>query len=128
MVDIDAIYRDARRYSPSVDATEDIAQTACLIALERPWRTNRRWLMHDAIRLVLGRFAWSRSSRPINTTPIEHPEWIASHYASPLELWDRWQDELSEDQADEWRVLPAAERDKRVAESMRALGTSEVMR
>lgn len=89
---------------------EDIAQTACLYAL-----THRRtlWKLHvrDALKHEM---RWQRS------IPIEHPEWLASHYPSDEELADRLYAEDVEDAGLEWRRLPAAERDKLIAESRRA--------
>ena len=122
MVDVDAIRRIARRRVSS-DRWEDVAQTACLLALKRD-SLNRLHVL-DAIRMEFGDWRRSPAEAMRHASPIEHPEWIASHYATPAELWERWQDEQSEDQAEEWQRMPAAERDKRVAESLRDLGTSE---
>lgn len=122
MVDVDAIRRLARRRVKS-DRWEDVAQTACLLALKRD-SLNRLHVI-DAIRMEFGDRRRSPAEATRHASPIEHPEWIASHYSTPDELWERWQDEQSEDQADEWQRLPAAERDQRIAESLRDLGTSE---
>lgn len=118
-IPIDAIYRFARRRIRDPWLAEDVAQTACLYALThrpaRPWQ-----YVFDALATELG-LGGSRIVR--GAWPIEHPEWIASHYPTDAELAERWLDEESEDQADEWRKLPAAERDSRAAEAARLVGT-----
>ena len=99
-------------------------QTACLYALTRrnaaPWQ-----YVVDAIRREMGR---NRTMHRGMYFPaqLEHPEWIAGRYATPDELGERLFDETTEDQIDEWRKLPAAERDRRVSEANRALNSSEV--
>ena len=125
MVDVDRIRSIARRRVWG-DAWEDVAQTACLLGLQFP-RTTPGILVVEACRRMFKdkrRSALVREAH--NPAQLEHPERLASHYPTPMQLWERWHDEANEDQADEWRALPADERSKRAAESMRALGTSEV--
>lgn len=123
MVDVDAIRRIARRRVSS-DRWEDVAQTACLLALKRE-SLNRLHVL-DAIRMEFGDWRRSPAEAMRHAGLMEHPEWIASNYATPAELWERWQDEENEDQAEEWRRLPAADRAQRVRESGIALGCSDV--
>lgn len=119
-VPVDEIYRCARRRIRNHSLAEDVAQTACLYAMTH--RPARVWqYVFDAIATVLGR-GGTRIVR--GAVAFEHPEWIASHYATEAELVERYLDEENEDQADEWRLLPAAERDKRIAEAARGLGSS----
>lgn len=124
MVDIDAIRRIARRRVYWSDRWEDVAQTACLLALKRqstPWCH-----VVDAIRLEFGRDRNPRTAAILRAAPLEHPEWIAGRYATAAELGERWIDEENEDLFDEWRKLPAADRAQRVRESGIALGCSDV--
>lgn len=124
-VDVAAIRRIAYRRVRWSDRWEDVAQRACLMALTRP-DAHPCLLVLDAIRLEFGRYRRSVAAAIGRTTGLEHPEWIAGTYATPAELAERWVDEANEDLCDEWRGLPAADRDRLVRESVRALNTSEV--
>lgn len=121
-LDIEAIRRIARRRVYWSDRWEDVAQTAVVIGLTRSG-TYPVLLVIDAIRAEFG--LTNMKHRDLrNPGPLSHPEWVASHYLTPEQLTDRWLDEESEDQFDEWRRLPAAERYARVREAMEGLGTS----
>lgn len=120
-VDVARIRRAAGRYVRDPDLRDDVVQRACLYGLTRPTAMARQ-LVIDAIRVECGRKEATRGFRA--PQQLDQPDWIPSLYATDAELWDRWLDEQSEDQADEWRRLTADERDRRVAEGMRGLGTS----
>ena len=124
MIDVDAIYRVARRRVWDPVVAEDVAQQACLYAIVNrrayPWQH-----VVDAIRTVRGRAGQVRYDQP--DVSLEHPEWVPSHYPTPGELRERWQDEESEDQAREWLRLPADERSRRISLADQGLGSSPSM-
>lgn len=124
MVDLEAINRAAARRVRDPVLREDVVQTACLYALTHrdaaPWQ-----YVVDAIRREMGRKRVAHRGM-FFPAQLEHPEWIAGHYATDAELGERLFDETIEDQIEEWRKLPAADRDRLVRESSIALGTSEV--
>lgn len=99
------------------DEWEDVAQTAIAMHLAGAKTERWSWLVLEAMRRELG---WKLR------TPLwcfdEKP--IASHYPTPDDLIERWQDEETEDQAIEWHRLTAAERDKRVREAEIGTGTT----
>lgn len=118
-VPIDAIYRIARRKIRDPWLAEDVAQTACLYALTqrpaRPWQ-----YVVDAVRSIVGRPGELRYARRL----VSYEDRTPRHYPTASELRDRWLAEESEEQAAEWLAASASERDRRIAESDRALGTS----
>lgn len=118
-VPVDAIYRIARRKVRDRVLAEDVAQTACLYALTqreaRPWQ-----YVVDAVRSIVGRPGELRYDRRV----VSYEDRTPRHYATDRELAERWQDEESEDQAEEWLALGAAERDRRIRSSAQALGSS----
>lgn len=122
MVDMEAISRAAARRVRDPVLREDVVQTACLYALTHreaaPWQ-----YVVDALRREMGR-ARVMNRGMFFPTQLEHPEWIAGRYATPEELGERLFDETTEDELEEWRKLPAADRDQRVRESGMALGSS----
>lgn len=125
MVDVEAIRRIAYRRVYWSDRWEDVAQRACLMALTRP-DTVPALLVIDAIRSEFGRYRRSVAEAMGRMTLLERPEWIASHYFSEADLGERLFDETVEDELEAWAKMPAADRDRLVRESHRALNTSEV--
>lgn len=123
-VDFGEIRGIARRRVADPQRWEDVAQTACLYALtHRPANSFQHVI--DAIRHELG----DRRTMTEGGWSIRHPlgyeiDRLASLYPTESELLERWHAEESEDQADEWRGMAAAERDARISESRRALGSS----
>lgn len=100
---------------------EDVFQQAWLLAQTRTGHIDYRYLVIDAMRVVLG----DPRKQHATTVGLENPLWLASLYPTEAQLLDRWHDEETEDQYAEWKALPAADRTKRISESMRALGSSE---
>lgn len=118
---------------------EDIAHAAVVLYLERGTVPRLDWLIAEASRELYGTRTEGRDDRltcyladqyPLSGSLHDggydaHPALeLASLYATPAKLVDRWEDELAEDQAMEWRLMGAADRDRRRAEADRALGSS----
>lgn len=119
-VPVEDIYRIARRRVWDPVLAEDVAQTACLYALAHRPAYPIQYVL-DAIDHELRRGAARAERLP---WPIEHPEWIASHYPTDAALVERWVDEANEDLAAEWAALPVAERERRELEAEIGLQSS----
>lgn len=117
-VDVLAIRRLAARRVRDPDHRDDVVQIACLYAIQTGrsgWR-----VVADAIR--------QHFRTEFRAGQLEHVDRVASLYPTRDELVERWHDEETEDQADEWRWLSASDRDRRAAEAARALGTTPITR
>lgn len=119
-VDVKNIFQIVTRRVFNQTDREDIAQDACVIMLLR--QTNPWCAVIDAARSFYGsRHPNSMRGRVYAVGDMGE---LASVYPTTAQLWDRWLDEETEDQFDEWRRLPAAERYSRRVESLTALGCS----
>lgn len=115
------VKRIVKRQVVNPQDREDVLQEAYLIALRRDLVSDLRFLVFDAIRAVYGQ---QRGTTVWRTVDLERPEWLASTYATDAHLREREIDEESEDQAEEWLNLPAAERSQRQRQAAQFLGTS----
>lgn len=107
------------RYVRGEDMQQEVFQQAWLLAQSRTAEIHYKGLVMDAMRSVLG----PRRNR-LATVGLANPHRITSLYPTEAQLVERWEDEQTEDQIEEWLALPVAKRDERRAASLRALGTS----
>lgn len=118
-VDLTRLQYVVWRYVRGEELQRDVFQQAWVLAQTRGTEIHYKGLVMDAMRSVMDP-KWKR----LATGRLSAPNRIASLYPTEAQLRERWEDEETEDQIEEWLSLPAAERDARRKASRKALGTS----
>lgn len=130
--DLETIRKISFRMTFITQDAEDVAQEASVIYLTAKSPPQPRLAVIDALRKI---YRYRRSTSLPVFSSIDAPIWrdegelrpleIASCYASEADLQERWWAELGEDEHErEWTTLSLHERQSRIIESHRALGTS----